>query len=383
MVKSWRLMALGAIALAATAGLYQWLGPGFGPRSETLTEIGVDNEPGLSLHNVTLEQPDKNGVLLWRVKAREVVYRSNQQVALVTGPDSELFQDGNVIYRVTADQGEIQNNGSVIFLRGHIVATGIKNGSVLRGQELEWHPKEDVLIVRRQITGTHPQMRASAEEAKVYNRQNRMELKGQVVANTVVKDPKTQPWLKLKAEKLVWRWDQEHIDTDQPIRVEQFKNQTLTNVVTGRWGGMDLAKQVVNLQEAVTMDLLELPLQLISTALEWRVADQQVQVNQALTVIHPREKVRITAQRGTMDLKAQAVVLSQQVVAVGERNQSRLSSDRLTWTVKTQDLLAEGQVHYQQVNPRLNLTGNRGLGRLQDKTFTVDGGPVVTEIQPP
>lgn len=383
MVRDWRLMALGAITLAVTAGLYQLLGPGFIPRSPTLMGAGTDNEPGLNLRNVTLEQPDKNGVLLWRVKAREVAYRSNQQVALVTAPDSELFQDGKVIYRVTADQGEIQNNGSVIFLRGHIVATGVKNGSVLRGQELEWHPKEDVLIVRRQITGTHPQMRASAEEARVYNRQNRMELKGQVVASTVVKDLKTQPWLKLKAEKLLWQWDQQRIDTDQPIRVEQFKDQTLTDVVTGKRGGVDLGRQVVNLQEAVTMDMLELPLQLISTALEWRVADQQVQVNQALTVIHPQKKLRITAQRGTMDLKSQAVMLSQQVVALGERNQSRLTTNRLTWKVKTQDLIAEGRVHYQQVNPLLNLTGSRGQGHLQNQTFTVDGGPVVTEIQPP
>lgn len=130
------------------------------------------------------------------------------------------------------------------------------------------------------------------------------------------------------------------------------------------------------------MDMLELPLQLVSTAMEWRVTEQRVSVSQPLTVVHPKEKVRVTARQGQMDLKTQVVTLQGQVVALGERNQSRLTTDDLTWQVKQQRLVALGQVNYQQVNPRLNLTGQRGVGQLQDQTFRVDGGPVVTEIQP-
>lgn len=53
-------------------------------------------EPGLTLRNVTLEQPDENGVLLWRVNGEEVTYSSDRQVALITRPDGELFQDGKL-----------------------------------------------------------------------------------------------------------------------------------------------------------------------------------------------------------------------------------------------------------------------------------------------
>ena len=130
------------------------------------------------------------------------------------------------------------------------------------------------------------------------------------------------------------------------------------------------------------MDMLELPLQLVSTAMEWRVTEQRVSVSQPLTVVHPKEKVRVTARQGQMDLKTQVVTLQGQVVALGERNQSRLTTDDLTWQVKEQRLVAQGQVNYQQANPRLNLTGQRGVGQLQDQTFRVDGAPVVTEIQP-
>ncbi|MFM7527804.1 MAG: LPS export ABC transporter periplasmic protein LptC [Nodosilinea sp.] len=379
MARAWRLGAVVAIGLAISLGVYRWLTP---PSVKPSADQQKTEEAGLTLQNVTLQQPDENGVLLWRLQAKTVTYSPDREEAVVTRPVSELFQDGKVIYHVTADQGEIQSNGDRIFLRGNIVATGVNNGSVLRGQELEWLPQEDVLIMRRQITGTHPQMRVTAAEVRVYNRQKRMELKGQVVANTVVKDPKTQPWLRLQADQLIWLWEQQQIYSDSPLRVEQLKDKAVSAVVTGRRGRVDLAKSVVRLQEAVTMDMLELPLQLISTAMEWRVAEQQVMVNQPLTVVHPKEKVRVTGNQGQMDLRTQIVTLQGQVVALGERNQSRLTTDHLTWRVKQQSLTALGQVRYQQANPKLNLTGQRGTGQLQDQTFRVDGGPVVTEIQP-
>ena len=368
-----------AICLGIGLGVYRWLTP---PPVKPTTDQEETVEAGLTLRDVTLQQPDENGVPLWRLQAETVTYSPDRQVAMVTRPVSQLFQDGKVIYNVTADQGEILANGDRVFLRGNIVATGVNNGSVLRGQELEWLPQEDVLVMRRHITGTHPQMRATATEARVYNRQKRMELKGQVVASTVVKNPKTEPWLKLQADQLVWLWEQQQIQSDSPLRVEQLKDKTVTAVVRGRRGRVDLAKSVVTLEEAVTMDMLELPLQLSSTAMEWRVAEQRVLDNQSLTVVHPKERVRVSGSQGQMDLKTQVVTLQGQVVALGERNQSRLTTDQLTWQVKEQRLTALGQVRYQQANPSLNLTGQRGTGQLLEQTFRVDGGPVVTEIQP-
>ncbi|MFM7220957.1 MAG: LPS export ABC transporter periplasmic protein LptC [Nodosilinea sp.] len=379
MARAWRLGVMVAICLGIGLGVYRWLTP---PPVKPTTDQEETVEAGLTLRDVTLQQPDENGVPLWRLQAETVTYSPDRQVAMVTRPVSQLFQDGKVIYNVTADQGEILANGDRVFLRGNIVATGVNNGSVLRGQELEWLPQEDVLVMRRHITGTHPQMRATATEARVYNRQKRMELKGQVVASTVVKDPKTEPWLKLQADQLVWLWEQQQIQSDSPLRVEQLKDKTVTAVVRGRRGRVDLAKSVVTLEEAVTMDMLELPLQLSSTAMEWRVAEQRVLVNQPLTVVHPKERVRVSGSQGQMDLKTQVVTLQGQVVALGERNQSRLTTDQLTWQVKEQRLTALGQVRYQQANPSLNLTGQRGTGQLLEQTFRVDGGPVVTEIQP-
>jgi len=381
----WRPIAIAAVLSAAiSAGLY-WL---FSPMATNQNSLGnqaeqsEEDETDLTLRDVTLEQPGDNGELLWRVRGDEVTYSPNRQVAYVTRPDSERFQDGDMIYVVTADTGEIRENGNVIFLRGNIVARGLKNGSILRGNELEWRPEEDVLIVREDITGTHPDMRAVADKARVYNRQNRMELEGDVIASTVVEDPKTDPWLKLQAQELNWQWDQDLIDSPQPLQVEQFENESITDVVVGQSGSLKLDEQVVNLEGDVQMQLLDIPLNVASEALEWQVDQQQVAINQPVEMVHPDENVVVNARQGRMNLENQVIFLQGDVVAQGQRNQAQMTSDQLTWNVQQQTLLAEGNVNYRQQDPTINLRGPQAKGQLTNQTIIVEGGRVVTEIVP-
>lgn len=383
MAKWYRLAGL-LLTLAVIMGsiracqLSRFPGQGSGEGQESIDP----GEVGLTLRDVTLEQPDENGQLLWRVKGEEVTYSPDREVAQIKRPDGELFQDGEIIYRVKADQGEIRENGQIVFLRGNIVATGVQNNSVLRGNELEWRPDDDVLIVRDRITGTHPQLRAAAREARVYNRQNRMELEGSVVATTVVKDPKTEPWLKMQTEKLVWLWKQERVETDQPLRVEQFKANSVTDVVTGRRGNADLARRLVTLNQNVTLQLLEMPLQGNSDVAVWDVGKQTVRIDAPVRLVQPRERVVVTAAQGQIDLGQQRVYLNQNVRAQGDRNQSQLTANRLTWNVEDQTVLAEGDVNYQQGDPAVRVVGPRAVGQIKEQTVVVSGGRVVTEIVP-
>lgn len=339
-------------------------------------------ESGLTLRDVTLEQPDENGELLWRVKGDEVTYSPDRQVAYVTSPDGELYQDGEIIYRVKADTGEVRENGQVIFLRGNIVATGVENQAVLRGNELEWRPEEDRLIVSQGITGSHPDILAKARRAEVFNREKRMLLEGDVVATTIVDAPATEPQYKLQTERLVWFWEDERLETDQPLRAEQLEAGKVINFIVGDRGQFDLAAMAVRLEQNVEMQLLAFPLQMNSEAALWQVEQQQVQVNQPLRLVQPEEAVVVTARAGRMDLAQEKVYLSQGVRAQGQENQTELMSDRLRWDLDQEIVIAEGNVSYQQTNPLVRLQGSRAVGRLQDETVVIDGGPVVTEIVP-
>ena len=334
-------------------------------------------EPGLTLRDVTLEQPDETGQLLWRVHGDKVTYSPDQQIAKIQNPDGELFQDGELVYRVKADTGEIYQQGKMIFLRGNIVATRVESDLVLRGNELEWRPEEDVLIVSDRVIGNHPQLTAAADQARLFNQEERLELAGEVIANTTA-----EPFLKLQTESLIWFMEQERVEGNDPLKVEHFQENQITDWVYGDTGEVDLVNTIVTLNQNVQAELLELPLKITSDSLIWQVEEEALLLNQPVQVNHPDREVQVTANRAEMDLNQQIVRLFQDVQAVGRQDQSQLTADRMTWNVPTQEVLAEGNVDYRQVDPPVHLTGPEALGSLELQTIVVSGGRVITEITP-
>ncbi|HBE36926.1 MAG TPA: LPS export ABC transporter periplasmic protein LptC, partial [Cyanobacteria bacterium UBA11368] len=174
------------------------------------------SETNLTFNNVTLEQTDAQGRPLWKVKTQQAIYSKDKKIAQVQNPFGDLFQDGKLVYQITAQQGEVYEEGNKIILRGQIVAVDTQNKAVLRGNEMEWRPKEDVLIVRDRVNGTHKQMQVAAQEARSFSRAKRMELVGQVVA--IAKEPP----LHLKGEYLVWQMEQEKVTSDRFIQIDRY-----------------------------------------------------------------------------------------------------------------------------------------------------------------
>jgi len=107
----------------------------------------------------SLEQADEQGR---SVCAEEATYSKDKKVAQVQKPTGELFQDGKPVYQIIAQ--EIQQDKQ-LFLKGQIVATDPRNG--LCCVAMSWSgDQSDLLIVRNQVTGTHPQVQAVAQEAR-------------------------------------------------------------------------------------------------------------------------------------------------------------------------------------------------------------------------
>jgi LPS export ABC transporter protein LptC len=123
-------------------------------------------EGSLIFNNVTLDQADEKGRPLWKVKAKQATYSKDKKTAQIEKPTGDLFQDGKVVLQVSANSGEVQirQTGNKIFLKGQIKATDIRNGAIFRGDELEWSPKEDLLVVRNNLKGEHPQLQATAKK---------------------------------------------------------------------------------------------------------------------------------------------------------------------------------------------------------------------------
>lgn len=329
----------------------------------------------LTFKDVTLQQFDEKGRLLWKVKAKQAQYSEDQKIAKIQTPAGELFQDGKLVFRITALRGEVQQDGQRIFLKDQIVATDIRDGVVLRGKELEWLPKQDTLIVRQNLTGSHPQVQASAQEARAYSRARRLELIGRVTATT--KDPA----LRLQTDRLTWQMAKHLIVSDRPIQIDRLVKQAVTDRAASQKAEVNLKTKTATLKEQAKLALTTPPLNIASDALIWNLEAQTVASSQPITVLHREQQIQLSGDRGQLDLQPRIFYLVGNVRAISQ-SQSRLNAASLTWNIPTQAVLAEGNVSYQQPDPPINLSGPRAVGKLQDQTIVMNGGRVVTEIVP-
>lgn len=369
-----KMLALGVVMLLLTTGCR--------PASRAADKLAQDSsaaqqvDTNLTFNNITIEQPDEKGQTLWKVKAKVAVYTPDKASAKVTSPYGQLYQDGKPIYKIQANEGEVRQDGDRIFLRGDVVATDIRSGAILRGEEMEWRPKRDTLVVRKNLRGTHPELKMSADQATVFNRQQRVELKGNVVAIA------TDPALQMQGEKLVWLIPKKTVTSVLPIQIQRLKGKQVTDNATSEKADVDLATKIVKLKQNARLILSDPPVQLTGNSLIWSLNDQVLTADQPVTVFHQQQQVTLTADKGRMEMTPKIAYLNGNVKAIGQRNQSRLVSDKLTWDINTENVVAEGNVVYDQTNPTVNLKGPRAVGKLQNQTIVVSGGRVVTEFVP-
>lgn len=330
----------------------------------------------LTFQDVTLEQVDEKGRLVWKVRARQARYSQDQKVAKIKEPTGELYQDGKKVFEIKATEGEVQQDGKKIFLTGQITATDTQDGTILKGRELEWRPQDDVLIVRNSLTATHPQITATAKEARAYSRARRMEFLGGVTANA------KNPVLRMKADRVEWLIAPRILKTDRPAQVERVINENQIDRVTGDQATVNLATQVVQVTKNANFALASPPLTVRSNAMAWNVRQQTVASDQPVVVEHSGEQITLKASQGQLNLATQVVTLVGNVQGSSNRSGGQLTAELLTWTLPTQFVEAEGNVVYIQTNPPLKVTGPRASGKLDEQIAVVSGGRVTTEFVP-
>lgn len=478
-----RLAAIAAIVLVTVLVLRTCVG------RENLANIepGEKIDAELTLQTVTLEQPDEDGTLLWRLQAESVTYSPDSQRAELAGLEGDFFQDGKTVYTVTADEGEVQQNGKTLFLRGNLVANSTSNELTLEGERLKWQPNKDLLVMgafegadfqddiavaedsadeadsggsseevtdadsaeqprdgrsediaedvlegdgvgsesdlavselpagialtkplvlrtleellaegntveklsteaveQSPVTGFNPQMEAIAQVISVSNKGNEVQLLGGVAAKS-----KSTPWVTFESDRLDWFTEREVIEANGPIKVEQYdgeKYQVVTDRVVGATAEIQLADNLVTLDEAMQLDSFTQPLKVVSETAVWDVAAQTVVLDKPVNIEQPARKITAFADSADLDLAEQLVVLNGNVRANGEENDARLAADRVQWQTDSQEVEAEGNVSYQQsADPEISMAGGQAFGNLEAGTLVVvggDSGEVVTEFVP-
>ncbi|MEH2079331.1 MAG: LPS export ABC transporter periplasmic protein LptC [Nostoc sp.] len=343
------------------------------------TADSSDRDSNLTFFDVTLEQADEVGRPIWKVRAKTAKYTKEKQIGQAENPYGELYQDGKIVYQVKADVADIEQDGKQLFLKGKIFATDPSNGIVLQGNELEWRPKEDLLIVRNKINGTHKKLQAVAQEVRVKTREQRMEFSGGVVANSI------DPQMQVRTEHLIWNIKEEKLIGDRPLEIDRYKDNKISDRGKGNSAEVNLKTKIATVQKNAQLELLDPPLQIASNSMTWNMNAETVTTNSPTRMFQRAENVTATANQGEMKIPQKTVYLTGNVNAVGLRRQS-LRSNTLTWYLDNKLVEAQGNVVYRQIDPPLNFVGETAVGNLQTENIVVKGGSssgrVVTEIIP-
>jgi LPS export ABC transporter protein LptC len=344
------------------------------------TESPKIEETGrLILNNATLEQANPSGQPLWKIQVKKATYTQDQKIARLENVKGNIYQDGKIVLQVSADRGEVYKEGQEILLKDNIVAVDPRNKAIIKAPELRWLPKEGILVSPKGIQGSHLQLEASAREGHYDTRQEKLELRGQVVATA------KESRIVLQTERLYWEVPQQVISTDQKVAFDRYVNKTIIDRLTAIGARWERKNNQVILQENLEYRSLEPPLQISSSQASWNYQDRILTSDRPTEIFQYQDNITLTGNRVLVELGKRMAYLKDGVKGINQNTGAKLYSQILTWKMSEKIVEAEGNIIYEQQEPKFNLTGDKAIGTLEDNNIVVSSSSperVVTEIYP-
>ncbi len=397
------------IAVALCCGMVL-SGCGSGKKDPSADNPVTENK--LSIDNFSLEQSNAQGKLWWKMKAKKASYTIDRKVAQVKDLAGELYQDGQVIMKLTAQTADVIQDGEKVTLRGDVTTTETRNQLVVVSQELEWQPNQDLLIISKGVRATHPKAQMTADRGTYLSRQQRLELFDKIIAFAPAEN------IRLQTSYLLWNVDTANISGNQAVRIDRFKEGKQIEEVTADSINYNIDKQtaklgssskvkfnsieqaikveansatweikpnIVALQNKIRFDGTKPVIRVTSNNARWDIQKQLITASNALEIFDQTEQATFTAASGSLDLAKNTAILNGNARGSSTRNQAKIQAEKITWDITTQQITGKGQIRYQQTDPGLKVNGAEALGKLQDQSVVVTGNGkdfVETQIIP-
>jgi len=320
----------------------------------------------LVLNNAVLEQSNKRSRTVWKIKADNIAYSKDRQTATLTNVVGNLFQEGSIIFKISAKAGEIKDNGNIILLNGSVIANDPRNQSVINSETVEWRPQENLLLIPQKLRGTNPNLQVVAESGKYFTDTEKFEIQDNVIATS------KQPALRLKSDRLEWNISQAQIISPGAVELVHYNDrQTITDKLIS-----DRAELNLDLNRAILTKNIELissnpPLQVATDFLTWDYQARLGKSDRPIQILDRDRQVTLTGNKGEVDFLNQLATLQDGVQAINKLKASELYARQLTWKMSTEEVEAIGNIIYEQMNPKASLTGEKAIGTLGNNNIVV------------
>ncbi len=328
-------------------------------------EVTGRSNTQLVLNNAILEQSNTQGNLQWKIKSEVTVYSDDRQNANLEVVTANLLLDGKIILKVKGDRGEVQENGNIIFLKGNVVAIDTRNQTIIQGDLAEWRPQENLLIVSQNFTGNHKNIRVKAENATYFTDVENLELLGKVAVDA------TNPFLRLKTDRLVWHIPEEKVLGNTPWRVIRYQGTIITDRLVADGGEWDIGGQAMTLKNNIELISLKPEVQIATDSAKWNYQKRTIISDRPIQIFDRQRQITITGNQGDMDLGKSIANLTKGVKGSRKINPAEFYANDLTWNIPTEIIEATGNVIYNQASPPAKLTGDRAIIKLQENNAVV------------
>ena len=335
------------------------------PKVDPASQVSRDDTQ-LVLNNAVLEQSNPQSNTVWKIKADNITYSDDNQIATLDKVVGNLFEGDSVILKISAKAGTIKNNGNVILLNGTVIASDPRNGSVVTSESIEWRPQEDLLLIKEKLDGINPNLEVTARQGKYFTNIEKLEIEGDVVATS------NEPPLQLTSDRLEWNIPQARIISPGAVELVHYdKNQTITDKLNSDRAELNLAQNQAILKQNIELISLTPALQVATDFLTWNYQERIGSTDRPIQILDRDRQISLTGNQGEINFPLQIAKLQGGVKGINRQKASELYARNLIWKIDTEEVEAKGNVIYEQTQPKARLTGDSAIGSLKNNNVTV------------
>ena len=309
----------------------------------------------LTLNDAVLEQSNTEGNLIWKIKAKQTTYSEDRKIAYLKEITANLLQDKKIILKVRGQEGEVLEQGNLIILKERVVASDARNQTVLRGNIVEWRPSENLLIVKDNLQGNHPNLVVTSNTAKYFTDTENLELIGRVVANTLDSN------LLLESDRLLWQIPQQKIIINNSFKTVRYQQEVITDRLVADRGEANLSDRTITLNNNIELTSIEPELKIATNSAIWNYERRLINSDLPIQIVDKTQELVIIGNQGQIDFQKQFATLQNGVKGNNNREKSDIYSRQAIWDMTKNEITATGDVIYNKTQPKVNLRGDKAL----------------------
>ncbi len=357
---------------------------------ESITPKQETTEPFL-FRSLDLRQQDPQGRPAWSLTSPEARYDIAKRLAKARQPRGLIYRNGQPQYDIRANGGTVLNNGESITLEGAVVVTLLGADPVeIHADQLRWIPRQDLMEIDRRPWARDHRSRLSAESARFYVLEDRLELRGNPELRQWASGPKGQSKsvgqgpadLVLKATSATWHPRTGVLVATGPVRGSHHETKGSGQTLRARALGGNLRQQRLVLEAPVQVTDASRKAVLEAQGTVWDLAANRLSSD--LPFKARMDRLQVRGDRLSIDLANETVAIPQacQLVQPGEH----LKANQCLWHWPNGQIRAMGEVVVrrqanQQITRAEQLQGRIGTNGLA--VFTAPGTRVQSQLTLP